>query len=41
MQITQIGPYPLSPDCIHGGVEASVYGGESNAAMQFAYLKKT
>ena len=26
MQITQIGPYPLSPDCIHGGVEASVYG---------------
>ena len=26
MQITQIGPYPLSPDCIHGGVEASVFG---------------
>ena len=26
MQIIQIGPYPLSPDCIHGGVEASVYG---------------
>lgn len=26
MQITQIGPYPLSPECIHGGVEASVYG---------------
>lgn len=24
--IIQIGPYPLSPDCIHGGVEASVYG---------------
>ena len=26
MKIVQIGPYPLSPDCIHGGVEASVYG---------------
>lgn len=26
MIIIQIGPYPLSPDCIHGGVEASVYG---------------
>ena len=26
MTIIQIGPYPLSPDCIHGGVEASVYG---------------
>lgn len=26
MQIVQIGPYPTSPDCIHGGVEASVYG---------------
>ena len=26
MKIIQIGPYPLSPDCIHGGVEASVYG---------------
>ena len=26
MHIVQIGPYPLSPDCIHGGVEASVYG---------------
>ena len=26
MQIIQIGPYPLSPDCIHGGVEPSVYG---------------
>ena len=24
--IVQIGPYPLSADCIHGGVEASVYG---------------
>jgi len=26
MKIIQIGPYPLSPDCIHGGVEASVFG---------------
>ena len=26
MSIVQIGPYPISPECIHGGVEASVYG---------------
>lgn len=26
MSIIQIGSYPISPDCIHGGVEASVYG---------------
>ena len=26
MTIIQIGPYPLTPDCLHGGVEASVYG---------------
>lgn len=26
MKIIQIGPYPLSSDCIQGGVEASVYG---------------
>lgn len=26
LQIVQVGPYPLSADCIHGGVEASVYG---------------
>lgn len=26
MTIVQIGNYPLSPDCIHGGVEASVFG---------------
>lgn len=26
MSIIQIGPYPQSPDCIRGGVEASVYG---------------
>jgi glycosyltransferase involved in cell wall biosynthesis len=26
MKIIQIGSYPISPDCIHGGVEASVYG---------------
>lgn len=26
MTIVQIGSYPLSPNCIHGGVEASVYG---------------
>lgn len=26
MNIIQIGPYPISSDCIHGGVEASVYG---------------
>lgn len=25
-RIIQIGPYPISADCIHGGVEASVYG---------------
>lgn len=26
MKIAQIGCYPLSPNCINGGVEASVYG---------------
>lgn len=26
MKIIQIGPYPLSPSCIRGGVESSVYG---------------
>lgn len=26
MNIIQIGSYPISPDCIRGGVEASVYG---------------
>ena len=26
MRIIQIGPYPLSRDCIQGGVEASVFG---------------
>lgn len=26
MIISIIGPYPLSSDCIHGGVESSVYG---------------
>lgn len=26
MNITQVGPYPLSPDCIRGGVESSVFG---------------
>lgn len=26
MTIVQIGPYPVSADCIRGGVEASVYG---------------
>lgn len=26
MNIVQIGTYPISADCIHGGVEASVYG---------------
>lgn len=26
MSIIQIGPYPISPECIHGGVEASLYG---------------
>ena len=26
MTIIQIGPYPLSADCIHGGVESSVFG---------------
>lgn len=32
MQITQIGPYPLSANCIHGGIEASVFG----LAQEFA-----
>lgn len=26
MKIVQIGPYPISKDCIRGGVESSVYG---------------
>ena len=26
MNIVQVGPYPLSADCIRGGVESSVYG---------------
>ena len=26
MTIIQIGSYPLSPECVHGGVEASVFG---------------
>ena len=26
MRIVQIGAYPVSSDCIGGGVEASVYG---------------
>lgn len=26
MTIAIVGPYPLSPDCIHGGVESSVFG---------------
>ena len=26
MIIVQVGNYPISPDCIHGGVEASVHG---------------
>ncbi len=26
MNIVQIGAYPLSPNCIHGGIESSVYG---------------
>lgn len=26
MKIVQIGPYPISKVCIHGGVESSVYG---------------
>ncbi len=26
MSIIQIGTYPISPNCIHGGVEASVFG---------------
>lgn len=26
MNIIQIGSYPITPECIHGGVEASVYG---------------
>ena len=34
MQIIQIGPYPLSKDCIRGGVEASVYGLSQALAQQ-------
>ena len=26
MNIVLVGPYPLSVDCIRGGVESSVYG---------------
>ena len=26
MNIVQVGSYPLSADCIHGGIESSVYG---------------
>lgn len=26
MKIVQIGPYPVSPDCVRGGVESSVFG---------------
>ena len=26
MNIVQIGPYPISKDCIQGGVESSMYG---------------
>lgn len=26
MIIAQVGPYPISPDCIRGGVESSVFG---------------
>lgn len=26
MKIVQIGSYPKNPECIHGGIEASVYG---------------
>lgn len=42
MRIVQIGPYPLSNDCIRGGVEASVYGlakelGRENEVHVFDY----
>lgn len=42
MRIVQIGPYPLSEDCIRGGVEASVYGltqelGQSNEVHVFDF----
>jgi len=33
MNIVQIGLYPISPECIHGGVEASVYGLVQELAM--------
>ena len=26
MKIVQIGPFPIDPKCIRGGVESSVYG---------------
>jgi len=26
MEIVQVGSYPLSADCIKGGVESSIYG---------------
>ena len=42
MRIVHIGPYPLSEDCIRGGVEASVYGltqelGQSNEIHVFDF----
>ena len=42
MRIVQIGPYPLSKECIRGGVEASVYGlaqelGRSDEVHVFDY----
>ena len=35
MKIIQIGPYPISPDCIQGGVEASVYGLVNELAKKY------
>ena len=35
MKIVQIGPYPISKDCIRGGVESSVYGLAHALAKQY------
>ena len=34
MNIIQVGPYPLDPSCIKGGVESSVYGLSQALALQ-------
>lgn len=34
MKIIQVGPFPVSFDCIRGGVESSVYGLANNLSME-------